>query len=329
MFSFVYNNDVDYKAIVASYAQAMDTSIDEEGILNLPENYGKGYLKVAVLPNNLQVILFDYTINRDILLAREKAIGECYTLCFEEIHIVANITVNIDNDFISEDAHLRSAALLTSSVFEFGYVRRNGTKARGINILLCKDWMEMWLGIQLPDKVIKKYISLKTASFNLEPLDAEYRQLLNETLDENERRNPMSNVIIQNRIMLLIERFFTRLYSKIYLFPKRKKIDNKEIQQLMTVEFALVNDFSKLPPSMPELARISMMSQTKLKTLFKKTYGYSPYGYYQKSRMLKAKYLLNTKLFTIKEVGHKLGFQNLSNFTVAFKKEFNILPSDV
>ena len=34
-------------------------------------------------------------------------------------------------------------------------------------------------------------------------------------LDEEKRNSPMKTVIIQNRIMLLIERFFTRLYLKM------------------------------------------------------------------------------------------------------------------
>jgi AraC-like DNA-binding protein len=322
-------NDTDYTLMLTSYAKAMNTTLNESGILYIPKEYGTGYLKVVVLTNGLQAILFDYTINGDVFLNRMKSEAEYYILSFDEIHIVSNITIKFGKEFFSEDAHLRSAALLTSTLFDFGYIARNGTRARGIHVLISKHWMSSYLGIHPQDKAIEKYIALKTASFNLEPLDNEYRQLLNETLDENDQQNPMRMVIIQNRIMLLIERFFTRLYMKMQLVPEKKKISDKEIQQLMNLESLLVKDFSIPPPSVPELARISMMSQTKLKILFSKLYNNSPYGYYQKSRMLKARYLLNTKQYSIKEVGSMLGFQNLSNFTVAFKKEFNMLPGDV
>ncbi|NCU05127.1 MAG: AraC family transcriptional regulator, partial [Chitinophagaceae bacterium] len=33
--------------------------------------------------------------------------------------------------------------------------------------------------------------------------------------------------------------------------------------------------------------------------------------------------------FNVKEVGTQLGYSNLSNFSLAFRKEFNILPSQV
>ena len=45
--------------------------------------------------------------------------------------------------------------------------------------------------------------------------------------------------------------------------------------------------------------------------------------------MLKAKQLIASKKFSIKEVGTQLGFKNLSNFTLAFKKQFNKLPSEL
>jgi AraC-like DNA-binding protein len=43
--------------------------------------------------------------------------------------------------------------------------------------------------------------------------------------------------------------------------------------------------------------------------------------------MMKARQMLNSKKHSVKEVGMQLGFKNLSNFTIAFKKEFSILPS--
>jgi AraC-like DNA-binding protein len=45
--------------------------------------------------------------------------------------------------------------------------------------------------------------------------------------------------------------------------------------------------------------------------------------------MQKARSLLLTGQYTVKEVGLQLGYTNLSNFSLAFKKEFGILPSHV
>jgi AraC-like DNA-binding protein len=44
--------------------------------------------------------------------------------------------------------------------------------------------------------------------------------------------------------------------------------------------------------------------------------------------MLRARQLLRSKKYSVKEIGVALGFKNLSNFTIAYKKEFNVLPSE-
>ena len=77
------------------------------------------------------------------------------------------------------------------------------------------------------------------------------------------------------------------------------------------------------------LARMAAISESKLKKDFKTMYGYPIYEYYQKARMQAAQDKLLTGKFSVKEVAMELGYSNLSNFTIAFKKEFGILPSQL
>ena len=94
------------------------------------------------------------------------------------------------------------------------------------------------------------------------------------------------------------------------------------------IEPTIIN-YLVTPPTIDELSRISAMSPTKLKNDFKNLYGFPIYVYYQKNRMIKAKALLLTSKYSIKEVGVMVGYSNLSHFANTFKKEFNILPSEV
>ncbi len=102
-----------------------------------------------------------------------------------------------------------------------------------------------------------------------------------------------------------------------------------ETLRLMKVEALLVKNFAAAPPTIEELARISAMSPTKLKTDFKAQYGLPIYEYYQKNRMIKAKSLLVLGKHTIREVGIMVGYSNLSHFANTFKKEFGYLPSEI
>jgi AraC-like DNA-binding protein len=150
-----------------------------------------------------------------------------------------------------------------------------------------------------------------------------------EEIFEINEQLPMYKVVIQNRVMLLIEKFFRSILSKMGDKYKAVNINDTSIKRVMLIESILVSNLSAPPPTIPLLARKAMMSETKLKNLFKQVYGLSLYEYYQKNRMLRARQLLRTKKFSVKETGTALGFKNLSNFTIAYKKEFNVLPSEM
>jgi AraC-like DNA-binding protein len=95
------------------------------------------------------------------------------------------------------------------------------------------------------------------------------------------------------------------------------------------VESLLVKDFSGTPPTITALSKIATMSPTKLKKDFKSMYGLPIYEYYQKNRMMRAKSLLLSGNFAVKEVGMMVGYSNLGHFAASFKKEFGVLPSEM
>lgn len=149
-----------------------------------------------------------------------------------------------------------------------------------------------------------------------------------EAMNSNEDQI-FESLIIQNRIMLLMERFFTRIYKKMSDASFDMKVSNDDLQRLMIVEGELLKDFAAVPPGIPKLARMAAMSPSKLKTSFRDVYGLPIYQYFQKHRMNKAKAMLLSQKYTVREVGIEVGYSNLSNFAKAFKKSFDQLPSDI
>jgi AraC-like DNA-binding protein len=328
MIQVIYN-DKSYAAVLQKFAEGIGGTV-KDNRLDLPEHFGKGYLSLMVLKNGLQVILSDYTIYQDFMLKRERSREEYYSLRFEEMVIKDNLTLNIDGDTLSDQDRQRAAVMLTSSLFEVAYFGTRGGSVRSVNILIDREWLARYLGIESQDEVLRHYLSLRTASFNFEPLDTGYRELINELFDEHGNlQGPMEQVRIQNRIMLLVERFFTRLYEKMKSWRGIVTIKNDEIQRIMDAEALLVRDFSTPAPTISELARHSAMSETKFKNEFRKIYNSGPYEYYQKNRMQRARVMLQSGKYSVKETGLQLGYNNLSNFTIAFKKEFGILPSEL
>jgi AraC-like DNA-binding protein len=295
--------------------------------IQLPPQIGTGYIKVREIAPGLQVLINECVTAVDVSFTREPVLHNSYTLRFDEVKNLKQFSLKIDEEEIMDDPMIYSGAFLSNSMFDLTYTANAGIEDRCINIYFTAHWLEENTGIKSTDEVFKKYFSLKTASLNFEILNLEYRSLMEDIFELDESR-PMHGVTLQNRVMLLLEKFLRSLYTKLNTTEKSVNISEATLKQIIKVESILVGNLFVQPPTIPQLSRIAMMSETKLKNVFKAVYGYNIYEYYQKNRMLKARQLLRSKKMSVKETGIALGFKNLSNFTIAYKKEFNALPSE-
>lgn len=326
MFSYTYPycNHIDYLQQLAKYA---DVEVVNNTIL-LPERIGTGYIKAIELPNGLQVLINECVLFDDVKFNRGPALDESYTLRFDELKNLKQLTLQIDEDKLKDEPMIYSGAFLSNSLSELSYTASAGTENRCVNIFFTAQWLKNNIGINSTDEVFKKYFSLKTASLNFDVLNLQYRQQMEEIF-EIKNDEQMDKMMMQNRVMMLLEIFFRRLYANSNKKNSSVPINDDTVKSLMMVESLLVNNLSAPPPTIAELSRIAMMSETKLKNVFKLVYGHNIYEYYQKNRMFKARQMLRSKSRSVKETGMALGFKNLSNFTIAYKKEFNLLPSEV
>lgn len=284
--------------------------------LMFPDNIGKGFLKIITLPNGLNCFISSYTSNADILFKREKISQDLFLLRLDEISLKNDNEIN------------KSAVLLSSVKHDWIFFVTENTEIKAINIFFSIEWLEKQFGVEKIGELLLNYLTLRKELFNYEPFDIEYKKLLIDII-EAENHSPFEILIIQNRMMLVLERFFSRIYSKMNDSTLSFRLSTEDISSIVQLESILVSDFSDEMPGITVLAKKAAMSPTKLKTSFKEVYGMPIYQYYQKHRMNKAKAMLLTNKYSVKEVGMGIGFTNLSNFAKAFKKVFGQLPSDV
>lgn len=101
-----------------------------------------------------------------------------------------------------------------------------------------------------------------------------------------------------------------------------------DVINLLRVERYLTDNYKAGFPGVQKLSRLSMMSPTKLKSAFKRSFGYTLFDYYQKYRLGLSKMMLE-KAMPVKIVAAEFGYSNPSHFAVAFRKEFGIAPSEL
>jgi len=198
-FSYTYCNHTDYIRQLATYAGA---ELINNTIL-LPPSLGTGYIKAIELATGLQVLINECVIVEDVSFYRQPAADDSYSLRFDEVKNLKKLTIRLDEDQLDEDEQIHSGAFLTNSLSDLSYTATAGTEDRCINIYFTADWLRLHAGINATDDAFKQYLSLKTATFNFEVLNFEYRALMEEIFEIKDD-HPMYKVMLQNRVMLLL-----------------------------------------------------------------------------------------------------------------------------
>ncbi|WDA23115.1 AraC family transcriptional regulator [Aeromonas hydrophila] len=152
---------------------------------------------------------------------------------------------------------------------------------------------------------------------------------------------PCNNIKLKstaNNIASLVERPTCKLllhsavlefiHWQLNAFKEKHNNQGLSIREKYLLESArnyLLKDLS-IAPTIADIASVVGLNQCKLKKGFKQMYGDSIYAHYQKERMKKAMKLL--KFNNVTETAMILGYSNVSHFSAAFSKEFNIKPKE-
>ena len=322
----LYYTDNNYVDFVSTCARLFNAKA-VNGYLAVPENYGSGHMSAFTLTGGISVLVADVAFKEDFFWQRNATPNhQFFILQVNEITGGKDVQPRIQP---SADTHTakQSIVQLGNSFTTSKLLLPALTRMRTVKLIFEKQHLINLLGQDAADKFVAGYFSLLAQKSGNEAIDAGYRSLLHELLTHNS--HPLKNTFLQNRVLLLLERFLLNFIEKLQPVEKAVHLKEEEMSRLIKVEALLVSDFALTPPTIELLAKISAMSPTKLKKDFKTLYGMPVYEYYQKNRMYRAKALLQEEKYAIKQVGTMVGYTNLGHFAASFKKEFGILPSEL
>lgn len=298
----------------------------KNGRLDIPPKIGKGYLQLEHLPNGLKVLILNFTTHDDFYYERPSSNKNIYTLRSRETDVSSKLAITIDDETASESAGKHKSLFLTSHLFDLSYFVSKNSHVAAIHIELNKEWMAKYLHMNVYEDILNEYLSLKIKMLDAVIMDADYTAAHQEILTID-KTHPAEVTILHNRIMYIIERFFRELYEQRQQIKYRLRNNPADIDAVVEVESKLSSRFDQPFPSIAQLAKEAGMSASKLKMLFKKIYGKAMYEHYQERRMIKAKAMLLSG-DSVKEAAMELGFKNISNFSIAFKKQFGNQPHE-
>src|SRR6266404_6176741 len=115
-----------------------------------------------------------------------------------------------------------------------------------------------------------------------------------------------------------------REYGAAVLGPKRQYGGLTRAKLVRVVEY--VQDQLNADLTVSRIAQAVSMGPYYFSRLFKESTGQSPHQYVVEARVRKAKELLTTGKFTIREAAHHVGFVDQSHLTRHFKRVFGLPP---
>ncbi|RYD88677.1 MAG: AraC family transcriptional regulator, partial [Sphingobacteriales bacterium] len=148
-------------------------------------------------------------------------------------------------------------------------------------------------------------------------------KLLLKNMADVNMNDGLSHFYMQIKTQELIYLLFHKL--SLRESAAHQSINSADVERLLYIRNEVLKDLS-VPPILAELTQMAAMSETKLKQLFKQTFGSSIYNYFQQARMEEAAFLLKQGKHSVAEVGYELGFSNLSHFSRLFEKYYGLKP---
>lgn len=320
----------DFRSWLKGFSRALGLPV-VAGSIHIPPSMGEGTILAANINADISYTIMNFTLQHELVLSRKKTADYGLSLFFNQVTISDFFEIRDPSQSIRDIGSARSNIFFSSTNYDLEMTYSSDSKLKRVGIFFSPAFVGRALKKDILVDLLL-YADKRLNNIDQEPITFECRQLLEEIFSAD-KRSPVSHLILQNRILLLAEKFLSAFLTRM---PRpgtpansRSKEKEKDIRALRDVELLLSNDKLDKFPSIEMLSKKAMMSTTKLKTKFKQVYGMKLYEFYNRNRLEKAKEMLKTGHFSVKQVGYDIGFSNLSNFAKAFKKEFGVLPKDM
>ena len=311
-----------YHDWLEDFAKTLGTGIKKNTLL-FPPAVGTGFSSSLQIENGFSCCIQNYHLNKAVEF--ERISKDDFGLLIHFYHFKFESPIEYRLQGSAENAREKEQfvlRLINASAAQHVKFHK-GTSVKGLSIYLDNKWIQQ----NLSDGIIEIIKYIEKINYLKENIHSKYQKLLFEIINITDT-HPYPLIYIKSRVLRLMDVIFENLLKKD-ISEATEKISEQDFEMIQKVELALTEKFTAPFPSIERLARVSLMSESKLKKLFKQAFGVGMYEYYQQNRLHKAKEMILLNKHTVTEVGKILGYQNLSNFSVAFKKEFNCLPSEI
>lgn len=318
-FSFSATPDFDFLTYFARHIQASF----HDGVLEMPEKLGQGYIRRLAFGPDFKITIHHYLLKEDLIIERNTSgLGnELITVFYYDNEQSLGIAYD-NNPHVLFSQRNDSAIQVTSNDLSSTITFPAHQHIHYVVVAIKPTRLKELLAIRDPNSVVQTITSHGSSFLFFESMQAETKLLLKK-MAAVDMSDSLSSFYMQIKTQELLYLVFQRL--SLRESAVHHTINSADAARLLYIRKEIISDLST-PPVLRELAQIAAMSETKLKQLFKQTFGTTIYTYYQQARMEEAAFMLKNNKHSVAQVGHELGFSNLSHFSRLFEKHYGQSP---
>ena len=295
----------------------------ENNTLHLPEKYGKGYIKQLHFGNGLALTYYELILHKSLTINRKKSKNDkILPIIFWISNSGINQEINLERKKVGLDSPYGIFA--PSNNIETIFTFPTNVLIKNITVTINMDWLLDNLSSE--NDYINNLILQTKSFFIFEEITSQILETLKsmENTLNNQCYKTLSKIYLHSKTLELLTQFLDKLLKRP-LNTQTVNINPVDVENIFKVKGLIMNNFVNIPNTL-FLAKNAGMNERKMQNCFKQIFGKSIYQYALSIKMKEAKKLLETRKYSVSEVGYNVGYSNLSHFTENFKKHFGINP---
>ena len=319
IFSFSATPDFDFLTYFARQIQAPV----HNDLMLIPDHLGQGYIHRLAFGPDFKITIHRYVFKEDLIIKRNSSGSgnDLITIFFYNNEQPLGIAYNDDPQILFSQRDV-SAIQVTSNDLSSTIRFPSHHQIHYLVVAIKPSQLRELLALSKLNSVLQTITTSGNSFLFFESMTAETKLLLKNLAAVN-MNDSLSNFYMQIKVQELLYLLFHALSSRES--AAHQFITSADGERLLMIRDKIISDLS-VPPVLRELARMAAMSETKLKQLFKQTFGSTIYNYYQQARMQEAAFLLKQGRHSVADVGYELGFSNLSHFSRLFERHYRLTP---
>lgn len=282
----------------------------------LPSEYGRGSVRRICFNNSFMILISDFVPS----------------VTFEKITDIADNYIEI-SQFETESSSWQIGRQKRKKVDRGICCYANTSKkiyayceadvpTRFTKIIIKQDYFDTFLSVRYSDNYdhSKNAVDYLARNPNLPELNYIFRQIINCPAVGTSKEIYLESKVME--ILSLVTHHYESMQEDRHLAVKLDKRDIRSLDK----SIATMKKNLSVHITIPELARLTGMSQSRFQLAFKKNYGTTPYEYLKEMRMNHALILLHDSDYNIQTIAAKVGYTKADHFSKLFKEMYGISP---